>query len=244
MNPKISVIIPTIGRDSLKRALDSIINANYKDLEIIMITDDSKIEKVKKISKGIEGITCKIFINKFPLSPAQAKNIGIIESKGTYLTFLDDDDLAYNPKFFSLSEFLDDNSDYFGVFGQYHVYDVEGNLKHKSPSCGCDNVCFDTIVKTNYIGSGSIMLRNAPEVRFPKVPYGFGEDYRLWMDLIGMGKKIKFLPIIVYGWTHNRRDGFTSKSELNKIVNGQLLWRELVKQNQQEAIKQWRKKLK
>ncbi|EEY5878347.1 glycosyltransferase family 2 protein, partial [Escherichia coli] len=41
MNFKVSVIIPTYGRpDNLKRAIDSVIEQTYKNIEIIVIDDN------------------------------------------------------------------------------------------------------------------------------------------------------------------------------------------------------------
>jgi len=234
-NPLISVIVPTIGRDTLKRSIQSILDSKYPNLEIIIVSDNSKVEKIRKICNSIQDAEYYQFmIGNTSLSPAQAKNIGIQEAKGKYITFLDDDDIAYPEKFFALSEYLEKHLEIFGAFGQYNVLDVNTG-KVKNTNCGGNaNVCFNTIVKSNYIGSGSIMLRNTKDVRFPENKI-FGEDYRLWMNLMGMGHKIDFISKVVYGWTQNTKSGFTSKKEFNN-------WRELVKQNQEEAIKQWRKK--
>ena len=186
-----------------------------------------------QFSEKYRGCNFKIITSERKLSPARAKNIGIESSSGKYLTFIDDDDICYAEKFFVLSEYLENHPETFGVFGQYNVLDVNTG-KVKNINCGGNsNVCFDSIVENNYIGSGSIMLRNHSDVKFPENKI-FGEDYRLWMNLMGMEHKIDFISQVVYGWTQNTKSGFTSKKEFSN-------WRELVKQNQEEAIKQWKK---
>lgn len=240
MKPSVSLIIPSIGRNSLERTIKSVLISNYPNLECIIVTDKSKLSKVLEILKkiGFGRVESTLIVTDKPLLPAEAKNLGISISKGRYITFIDDDDICYKEKFFVLSEYLEKNPEVFGVFGQYDTYSVEGKLRH-TKSGGSDNVCFETIIKGNYIGSGSIMLRNTSDIMFPDLPYGFGEDWRLWLNLLGMGHKITFLPVLVYGWTQGC--GFTKKPELNKIVNGTWFWKTLVKQNQEGAIKQWKK---
>jgi glycosyltransferase involved in cell wall biosynthesis len=47
-NPKVSVIIPAIGRESLIRTLESVLNQTYQNIEII-ITDDTEEGKAKPL---------------------------------------------------------------------------------------------------------------------------------------------------------------------------------------------------
>jgi len=67
MDRLVSVIISTLGRPELKRAVASVKNQTYKPVELIIIDDKT-------------------------LSPTQARNKGIKESKGDFIAFLDDDD--------------------------------------------------------------------------------------------------------------------------------------------------------
>jgi GalNAc5-diNAcBac-PP-undecaprenol beta-1,3-glucosyltransferase len=47
-SPKVSVIIPTIGRESLIRTLESVLNQTYHNLEVI-ITNDTEEGKAKPL---------------------------------------------------------------------------------------------------------------------------------------------------------------------------------------------------
>lgn len=48
VRPVVSVIIPTIGRETLKNTLESVINQTYSNLEII-VTDDTENGKAYRI---------------------------------------------------------------------------------------------------------------------------------------------------------------------------------------------------
>jgi len=49
--PKVSVIVPTIGRKSLKDTIQSILDQSYKNIEII-VTDDTNNENSYEIIKN------------------------------------------------------------------------------------------------------------------------------------------------------------------------------------------------
>lgn len=95
-NKKVSVIIPTYNRfDVLFRALDSVLNQSYKEIEIIVVDDNyDNIELRNKIKTKIkEEYSNVIYLcaDKH-LGGALARNIGIENSSGDFIAFLDDDD--------------------------------------------------------------------------------------------------------------------------------------------------------
>lgn len=90
----ISVIIPTYNREKLiSRALESVVNQTYKDIEIIVIDDnsnDNTEEVVREYIKRYNFIKyIKHNINK---GGSSARNTGIKAAKGDFIAFLDSDD--------------------------------------------------------------------------------------------------------------------------------------------------------
>lgn len=93
MNPIISVIIPVYKVEAyLHQCVDSVLNQNYQNLEIILVDDGSpdncpaicddyaaKDKRIKVIHKENGGLS-------------DARNYGIKAAKGDYLLFLDSDD--------------------------------------------------------------------------------------------------------------------------------------------------------
>lgn len=102
--PLISIIIPTYGRaEMLSRAIDSVLNQTYKNIEVIVINDNflnsnsfketlRELEKYGKINK------VKIYSDGINRGGGLARNKGIELSCGEYITFLDDDDYYYPNK--------------------------------------------------------------------------------------------------------------------------------------------------
>ncbi len=90
--PNISVIIPTYNRCStLKRAIQSVLNQTYKDLEIIVI-DDGSTDQTSKYLSAINDTRINFVTFETNRGRNAARNEGVKLSKGTFVAFLDDDD--------------------------------------------------------------------------------------------------------------------------------------------------------
>lgn len=91
MNPLISVIITTKNRiNKIERAINSVLNQNYKNIEIIVVDDASDDGTSNLIRSKYKNIILQI--NKKSLGGSGARNMGIKLCKGEYVAFLDDDD--------------------------------------------------------------------------------------------------------------------------------------------------------
>ena len=93
MRELVSVIVPVYNVEKyLKRCLESIINQTYRELEIILVDDGSKDESGKiceqygKIDKRIK------IIHKENGGLSSARNVGLADAKGKYISFVDSDD--------------------------------------------------------------------------------------------------------------------------------------------------------
>lgn len=95
---KVSVIIPFYNRSKLViRAIKSVLKQTHKNYEIIVINDGSTddITEVKNIAKQNKNVK---LINVRPnKGAANARNVGIDNATGSYVAFLDSDDV-FEPK--------------------------------------------------------------------------------------------------------------------------------------------------
>lgn len=94
----LSVIIPTCNRlDTLARAINSLILQGIDDLEIIIV-DDSPHGQIEDICAIVNSNAfflkhCLIIRNDGKHSASCARNVGVHNATGEYITFLDDDDI-------------------------------------------------------------------------------------------------------------------------------------------------------
>jgi len=93
MKELISVIIPTYKRpERLLRTVKSVLSQSYKNFELLIINDDNENSDLDGIIRKIDDKRIKLFSNSRSKGANGARNTGIINSKGNYLAFLDDDD--------------------------------------------------------------------------------------------------------------------------------------------------------
>lgn len=93
MDNKVSIIMPIYNRENkISQAIDSVLNQNYKNIELILVNDGSTDNteeiclKYKKKDKRI------IYLKIENSGPGGARNKGIDISTGKYIMFIDSDD--------------------------------------------------------------------------------------------------------------------------------------------------------
>lgn len=95
-SPIVSVIIPITKRYKYaEQCLESVLNSDYRDLEIIVVTDDIRYAKSLAADSRIKFVKCTVpYIG-------DARNAGLKIAKGKYISFLDADDIICD-EFFSI----------------------------------------------------------------------------------------------------------------------------------------------
>ena len=120
---KISVIVPVYNVEKyLEKCLDSLVNQTLKDIEIIIVNDgslDNSQEIIDKYAKKHKTIKSYIKENG---GLSDARNYGIKQASGKYISFIDSDDyvkenmyeLMYNKleeKNLKVSDYVDCDND-------------------------------------------------------------------------------------------------------------------------------------
>lgn len=91
----VSVVIPTYGRnETLPRAIKSVIDQTYEEIELIVVDDGSPVPVTETLPElGLDRLSSVTFIRHNENRGANvARNSGIRSATGEYIAFLDDDD--------------------------------------------------------------------------------------------------------------------------------------------------------
>ena len=203
MNPKVSVIIP-IYNDCrfLHETIKSVLLQTFKDFEIIVVDDCSlNSENILKIVKDLNE-NIKYIRNKSNLGLAASRNVGINNSKGEYLVFLDADDVIYNNKLKNQIEFLEKNEVYDMVFSDENL--ILNNIINYQP---CHNFNYElfqdnkfilfSFVENSFISVFTVTIRRRSLDKFGKFnpSLKWNEDDDLWFRFLLNGK-VKCLQYI------------------------------------------------
>jgi glycosyltransferase involved in cell wall biosynthesis len=125
-DPLVSVIITTFNREKyLGKAIESIVEQTYTNIEIIIVDDGSTVNYAESISSKYGN--CNYYY-KANGGLSSARNFGILVAKGDYIAFLDDDDYWRLDKLEKQVEILNNNLSVDCVHSSAAVVDENGNI--------------------------------------------------------------------------------------------------------------------
>ena len=123
----ISIIVPVFNVENyLKECMDSILNQNFRDFEVICINDgstDSSLEILKNYSKLDSRVK---IISQDNQGLGAARNRGLKEANGKYILFVDSDDFLEENCLYELYQNIISNSSDMLVF-KFNSYDETKN---------------------------------------------------------------------------------------------------------------------
>lgn len=109
---KFSIITPNYnGFDLMSHYFNSLENQTYKDFEIIIVDDcstDGSYEKLKQYASNAI-INIKILQSEINLGPGNARNVGLKEAQGEWVTFIDNDDWVDITLFEQITKVINEN---------------------------------------------------------------------------------------------------------------------------------------
>jgi glycosyltransferase involved in cell wall biosynthesis len=108
VNPFFSVVIATRDRCDVDNAVRSVLRQTDQDFEIIVVDDQSMVP-VSSMYDWNHDARVRIVRSEKNLGPSGARNLGIIESRGDFVAFLDDDDLFVSIKLARVHDVLRNN---------------------------------------------------------------------------------------------------------------------------------------
>ena len=214
----VSVIIPYYKKKKyIINSIKSVLNQTYENLEIIIIYDDENqndldfIQEIKKKDK-------RIFIikNLKTMGAGDSRNIGINNSKGQYIAFLDADDTWQNDKLNKQINFMKSN-DYKITHTSYYIVDESQRIIGKRIARNFFRL--NDLLKSCDIGTSTVILKKDlinDNVKFASLKTK--EDYVLWLKLLEKNAKIYGLDEILTFWTKSRSS--LSSSTFQKLIDG------------------------
>lgn len=92
--PKVSIIVPFYNVEGyIEKCLETLVNQTLQEIEIILVNDGSKDRSINIVQKFLQRYPDKIvYLEKENGGLSDARNFGILHSKGEYIAFLDSDD--------------------------------------------------------------------------------------------------------------------------------------------------------
>ncbi len=224
----ISIIIPVYNSEKcLKKCLDSIINQEYSNFEIILV-DDGSIDESYRIcreySENFKNIIVKKTSNK---GVSSARNTGLELSNGEYIMFIDSDDFLEKHSLEKCMDIIQNKQLDILKFNMAYNYKkiklkrkyiVENNIVFNSADYKkklykyvfySDDFCN----VTDAIFKKSIISNN----RF-NIDLKMGEDFVFFIDALYNSNKIMFINECFYNYVFYNGEGTTRQKDINKNI--------------------------
>lgn len=234
MKELVSVVITTYGRtSSLKRAIKSVCNQTYENLEILVVDDNNKLELKKEVQEIVQQIADKriyLISNQANLGGAIARNIGIENARGNYISFLDDDDEYLECRIEKQMELMLNGDDMLGLV-YTHCRGIKAN---KKPIDYCytysGNCVFEGMYDCVAATSQWLCRKSALQAvgGFSNVPCK--QDSTVIVKLLINGYKIDYVPEILSLY-HDDAENRISKQGHSKRILGEEKLRDLCRRN-------------
>jgi glycosyltransferase involved in cell wall biosynthesis len=180
--PKASIIITTHDRPHLlPRAINSARDSG-REVEIVVV-DDASSDETAEICQSVPGINyVRVDRNQ---GVAGARNIGLVASRGEYISFLDDDDQRLPNSIDQQIEALESNPEAALIYGQAIPEDPNGTQHPAYPAdCPQGDILWDLLTR-NFIPCGSVVFRRACLSRVGLLDDGIPgiDDWDLWIRI-------------------------------------------------------------
>jgi len=219
--PKVSVIIPTYNRAGrVVAAVDSVLGQTYEDRGIIVI-DDGSTDETKAVLQRYGGkIKCLFAEHDGPIA---ARNLGIRNSTGKYIAFLDSDDTWLPDKLAAQIEVLERDEDVGLVFTDMYLVDEKGKTEKLFSDWAdiVDGRVFRHLLRGNFISMSSVVIRKTCLDRVGALEESAAqigvEDYHLWLRLT-KHFAVKYIDRPLVNYSIGGEDKLTSVDKLDKLA--------------------------
>lgn len=210
--PLVSIIMPAYNAEKyIEEAIESVLNQTYSNWELL-ICDDCSNDRTREIIKECKDNDkrIKLFELKENSGAAKARNTSIEQAEGTYIAFLDSDDVWFETKLSEQIGFMIENN---YLFTCTYYNKIDGSSKSLDKVIRYKNEAdFGELLK-NCPGNSTVIYNSRNLGKFYISNIKKRNDYLMWFQVIEKSNKINCLDkmlsshrIIENSLSNNKKD--------------------------------------
>lgn len=188
MKPKVSIVTPVYNSAQfIQSTIESVLSQTYTHWELILVDDGSTDKSLQRIEPFLQHDQIKLIAFKKNKGVAIARNEGTKHASGSYIAFLDSDDLWLPNKLETqINLMLEANIDV--CFSSYSLMDEKGKLLNKT-MMALPKLCYKKLIKSNYIGNltGIYNAETLGKILVPNLRKR--QDWLLWLQALKKAPK-------------------------------------------------------
>lgn len=230
----VSVIMPAYNvADFIEEAIQSVLQQTYVNWELLVIDDASEDATVSIITTFItRDSRIQLFQNKTNQGAGMSRNVGIEAAQGSYVAFLDADDLWLPKKLQTQLDFMKTNN-LAMTFSSYYLIDEFGkNLDKKVVALPI--LTYKKLLKSNYVGNltGIYSIKKMGQIYSPVLRKR--QDWALWLTILKQINTTKGIlePLAKY----RIRENSISKNKTALLKYNYLIYSEFLKYSKIKSL--------
>lgn len=183
-NPLVSIVMPAFNASAtLADSINSVISQKYQNWELLLVNDASTDDTLT-IAEFYADMDSRIrlFTNKNNLGVARTRNLALEAHIGTYVAFLDSDDMWLDSKLSTQIGSLTKENIF--SYMPYSLMDSNGKFIRNYLPPNISN--YKSMLRGNTLGTLTVML-HSDYLGTSRFPVRGHEDYALWLSLLRKG---------------------------------------------------------
>jgi glycosyltransferase involved in cell wall biosynthesis len=203
----VAVIIPCYNSSKyIQKTIESVLNQDYENLEVIAIDDGSTDETRKVLERYLPKIRILSHTNNANLGEAASVILGITQSKADLIAFLDHDDIWYPNKVKEQVKIFQKCSDVGLVYTNGYVIDESDNILYKlfPDDFQEENIPGKILLKCYIRTSSCVMLKREIFEQIGSFQTGICiVDHDIWVRMSEVAK-FHYIPDVLTAYRKHR----------------------------------------
>ena len=193
--PLVTVYIPTFNRlELLQRAVESVCNQTYKNLEIIVVDDCSTDGTQKYLAQlAKEDSRVRYFLKEKNSGACVSRNIAIENATGEFITGLDDDDYFEIDRIQIFTSNKGLLKKYAFLYSNYSIINTRGIFKSKADIFKPKTIKYRDLLSNNYINNQIFVKTSVLKENYFNKNMPARQDIYTWYKILNKSKKEGFL---------------------------------------------------
>lgn len=194
-SPQVSVVLPTYNQaEYLPQALDSVLNQNWRDYELIVVNDGSTDDTPYILDEYQQRHGFNVIHQENQKLP-RALNTGFRQARGQYLTWTSSDNVMLPHMLKVLVDALDSHPQVGLVYADWEVIDEHGAVIGAVQTFDFDR---HLLMRVNYINACFLYRRACQDtVGLYDPEYIHAEDWEYWLR-ISRSFEMRHVPQVLY----------------------------------------------
>ncbi|SEI54019.1 teichuronic acid biosynthesis glycosyltransferase TuaG [Alkalibacterium gilvum] len=180
----VTIITPVFDAEKhLNETIKSVLDQTYENFEYLLVDDCSNDDSqniVKQYSEKDSRV--KLIRLSKNSGAAVARNKGLEQAKGSFIAFLDSDDIWYPEKLSKQIDFMHEN-DYGFTYTKFELINEDGSLKKEASNLP-QKLNYYSLLKNTAIACSTVMInkKKIGDFRMPLVRKG--QDTATWLKIL------------------------------------------------------------